>query len=74
MSNHNLMIEKGRHLNIDRNNRYCKFCKNKIEDEQHFLINCPLYITERKNLEIICNKICNTFEILTDEQKFIFIM
>ena len=74
MSNHNLMIEKGRHLNIDRNNRYCKFCKNKIEDEQHFLINCPLYITERKNLEIICNKTCNKFETLTDEQKFIFIM
>ena len=68
------MIEKERHLNIDRNNRYCKFCKNKIEDEQHFLINCPLYITERKNLEIICNKTCNNFEILTDEQKFIFIM
>ena len=33
----NLMIEKGRHLNIDRNLRLCQFCNSNVkEDEYHF--------------------------------------
>ena len=36
-SGHNLMIEKGRHLNIERSLRLCQFCNaNVIEDEYHF--------------------------------------
>ena len=32
-----LMIERGRHLNIPRTERYCLLCKsNQIEDEKHF--------------------------------------
>ena len=32
------MIERGRHLNIPRTERYCLLCKsNQIEDEKHFL-------------------------------------
>ena len=39
---HNLMIEKGRHLNIHRSLRLCQFCNsNVIEDEYHFLLVCP---------------------------------
>ena len=38
LSNHTLMIEKGRHLKIDRNERKCYFCEDKIENEEHFLI------------------------------------
>ena len=30
LSNHSLMIEKGRHLKIDRNDRKCYFCTEKI--------------------------------------------
>ena len=33
LSNHTLMIEKGRHQNIDKNLRFCPFCPNHIEDE-----------------------------------------
>ena len=37
ISAHPLMIERGRHLNIPRTERYCLLCKsNQIEDEKHF--------------------------------------
>ena len=48
MSGHNLMIEKGRHLGIERNLRLCPFCNNVIECEFHFVLVCPLYIDLRK--------------------------
>ena len=50
-SSHDLMIELGRHspTPININERLCPFC-NEIEDEIHFLINCPLYSTERHKL------------------------
>jgi hypothetical protein len=41
ISAHPLMIERGRHLNIPRTDRYCLLCKsNQIEDEKHFLLHC----------------------------------
>lgn len=50
-SGHGLMIEVGRHQNVDRNQRFCKFCLNRniqvIEDELHFLLHCPLYCNLR---------------------------
>ena len=46
-SSHNLMIEKGRHLDLDRIFRNCPFCLKRniytIEDEYHFLMVCPQY-------------------------------
>ena len=42
-SSHKLMIEKGRYSGTDRNERFCYFCKNEIEDEFHFVLRCPLY-------------------------------
>ena len=74
LSNHTLMIEKGRHTNIDRNNRVCYFCENEIEDEVHFLIRCPLYTKERNFITGICESTCLNFQDLSDEQKFIFVM
>ena len=50
LSNHSLMIEKGRHLHINKNERFCKFCPNNIEDEIHFLIICKAFKTHRKEL------------------------
>lgn len=43
LSNHNLMIEKGRHKKIHREHRFCPFCPNMVEDEFHLLFFCPLY-------------------------------
>ena len=50
LSNHNLMIEKGRHNNIESSNRFCPFCPTCIEDEFHFIIKCPKYAPIRLNL------------------------
>ena len=39
-----LNVNKGRSLNIPRHARICSLCNmNKIEDEFHFLIECPFY-------------------------------
>lgn len=43
ISNHKLMIEKGRHSKIDRELRFCPFCPNRVEDEKHFLLECQTY-------------------------------
>ena len=43
-SDHELEIEKGRHKNIPREARCCKFCnKNEIETEKHSLFECNYY-------------------------------
>ena len=43
-SNHNLAIETGRWTNTERKNRLCTQCtESKIEDEMHFLFDCPKY-------------------------------
>ena len=49
LSNHQLMIEKGRHISMNKKDRICPICKDKdiIEDEIHFILLCPLYSQER---------------------------
>ena len=75
LSNHNLLIEKGRHMRprLERNERKCFNCNVEIEDECHFIIKCPLYTEERNLLFDCCRNGCKNFDLLTVEQKFIFI-
>ena len=47
LSNHQLMIEKGRHQKINKNMCVCPFCINKIEDELHFLLECTSFVEHR---------------------------
>jgi hypothetical protein len=50
LSSHRLQIETGRWnkpLSIPINERKCKFC-NTLEDEYHFVIECPVYLDLRK--------------------------
>ena len=42
LSNHKLMIEKGRHRNLDKTMRICPFCTS-VEDETHFLLKCETF-------------------------------
>ena len=43
------MIEKDRYLNLERNQRVCSMCNsNDIEDEFHFILQCPAYNDLRK--------------------------
>ena len=74
MSNHTLLIEKGRHAKIDKTERKCYFCPDTIENEQHFLISCPLYSRLRINLITPCIENCSKYINLNEEQKFIFLM
>ena len=49
LSNHNLLIEKGRHFRpkIERIERKCFICKDEVEDESHFITKCPLHSNNR---------------------------
>ena len=50
-SSHDIFIEKGRHLNIERNQRTCNMCTgNMIENEFHFFTFMP---TKTKILETL---------------------
>lgn len=53
-SNHDLMIEKGRYMNIERELRYCPICLSNglyvVETEYHFLLECNEYEEIRQTL------------------------
>ena len=76
LSNHTLMIEKGRHMTpkMDRNERKCYFCKTEVENEEHFMIKCPLYTPKRQELESACRIHSKWYHLLDDEEKFTYIM
>ena len=74
LSNHNLMIEKGRHTKIRKDLRFCPICPNEVEDETHFIMYCEGYKDERKNLFLKVNQLCRDFKHLDDADKFIFLL
>ena len=66
LSNHELMIEKGRHLNLPINERKCPFCPL-VEDEAHFLMQCHIYTPMRDNLlDTVEEKLKDKLMIRTD--------
>ena len=77
LSNHSLMIEKGRHSDIDKKNRFCPFCPNIVEDEKHFLLKCKAYNHIRADLldraKQVFPSICNQphdvrfFNLMSDQ-------
>ena len=73
LSNHTLMIEKGRHQNIDKNLRFCPFCPTRIEDEIHFLLECECYAIHRKELFNTINEKVkdNNIQLRNKKEKFI---
>ena len=75
---HDLEIEKGRYSNIQKELRFCRSCITMkiqaVEDELHFLLHCPFYMKER---DFMLQKIEQRYpnvKILSDENKFIWIM
>jgi hypothetical protein len=57
ISAHNLEIERGRRAKpklIPANERVCRHCKDKVEDELHFITECPLYSQPRADLFRAC--------------------
>ncbi len=49
LSSHALFIERGRWVNVQKNERLCQVC-GVIEDEFHCLIECPRFNNERRGL------------------------
>ena len=48
LSDHSLMVEKGRHDNLNKSDRMCPFCPGQIENEFHFLLKCSTYTNLKK--------------------------
>ena len=77
LSSHPLMIEKGRHYkpSLPRSERKCPYCKDSVEDECHFLIKCPLYDNERREVLVEANRNSKHFSVtMTEIQKFNFLL
>lgn len=76
LSNHDLLIEKGRYMRpkLERHERECFNCEAEIEDEQHFIVKCPFYMEERQKRLDCCKNDSRNFDSLTDDQTFIFIL
>ena len=73
LSDHDLDIEKRRHMKVERSNRYCKLCTTgDIGDELHLLFDCnKLYNSRRTFLNYMYKKFSHTKQ-LDDTGKFIF--
>ena len=71
-----LMIETGRYQNIELENRICSLCDlGEIENEIHFLCECPLYVTQRQELYDLARNKIETFDTnLPSENIFILLM
>jgi len=78
LSSHNLKIETGRYESnprVEPSDRLCIFCdKMAVENEQHFLLTCPLYTDLRINLNNTCLEEISGFQTMTNNDKFIAIM
>ena len=74
ISAHDLEIERGRYRGLKADRRTCNLCQSVVEDEVHFLMECPNFKPVRKPiLESISSKYVN-FQKLDTQQKFIWIM
>ena len=75
LSSHNLNIELMRPTTPDPNQRLCTLCtNNEIENEEHFIMNCPTYNTQRSELMETCITTCPNITKLNTTHKFIWIM
>ena len=65
------MIELGRHNKTDINNRICPLCKNRVEDEYHFIILCSSFNNIRNKRFVNILSIFPSFHVLTEDEKFL---
>ena len=76
LSNHQLMIEKMRHQipkppEIDRR---CPFCPDLVEDEIHFLLNCPTFLIHRAPLILLATNTIPEYNTFNNIEKFKILM
>ena len=65
-----LEIEVGRYRDIALPHRICQVCNEAVEDEIHFLLECPAYSAPRSKLFEKANVIENNFSTLNEFEKF----
>ena len=76
LSNSILNIEKGRHTHpkTPKEERVCPFCTNKVEDEVHFLLECPVYRTPREEMISAVTQDNPSFSLMTPKAQFVELM
>ena len=75
ISSHKLEIEKGRYMNIPAEQRICRLCKLDVENEIHFLLECPSDTSQirREILDQIESRFLN-LKFLDNTSKFVWLL
>ena len=75
ISSHNLMVERGRYKKLDVSQRLCQNCNlNLVEDETHFLFQCPAHASDRNKLISLSSENCLNFTTLQDNERMIWLL
>ena len=76
LSNHDLMIEKGRHQKptLKKELRFCPFCKNEVETEQHFILKCNTFNPIRTHFMMEIGRISPRFKHMDEHEKFVYLL
>ena len=75
LSNHHLNIEVGRHKqNNNKDNPITIFCLHKVENEFHFLFECPVYSDQRILLLESVTKSIPGFIYLSKNLKLLYLL
>ena len=73
-SAHKLLVETGRYIGLEFNQRICPHCMEDVETEMHFVCSCPMYNSLRKNMYDTVCKSNAEFSMLSERDKLIFLM
>ena len=76
ISAHNMPIEVGRYMGMDRSHRVCPFCSAESGDEEHYLCVCPdpLFLSKRTPLFGHFENICPGFLDSPSKQRVIMML
>ncbi|KAK6181789.1 hypothetical protein SNE40_009574 [Patella caerulea] len=69
-----LRLETGRYEGIPFENRLCFYCNDKVENEEHCLLECELYINFRNVLLSYIQVVCPNFASFNNSDKMSFIL
>ena len=64
----------GRYQKIPHDHRFCPFCPNIIENERHFIMDCPTYNDKRQLLFTSISACSPDFNTLNPINKFNYIL
>ena len=64
------LIEKGRHLKIEKDKSYCPVCPGIVETEKHFILFCKTFTLARKTLFSEARKLILDFEVKDEMETF----